>query len=385
MDPIIIIGTGMAGYTLAREFRKLDKTTPLTLISSDDGRSYPKPMLSNALAKGKTAEQVAMFDAQAMMKTLDAAIIVNSVVQAIDPQARTLKMESGSTHQYKKLILAIGASPITIAIEGDAASEVLSINDLQDYSLFRERLLNAKHVALIGPGLIGCEFANDLISAGNVKVSVIGPNTMPMDSVLPEPVAVELQRHLANAGVEWHLKTTSKALDHSDDGFTLSLNNGVVIKPDLVVSAVGLRANIKLASQAGLAVNRGIITDEFLQTTGSDIYALGDCAEVKGHNLLFVAPLLAAAKALAKTLSGEQTSVKYAAMPVAVKTPLYPLVIAPPATDAQGQWIFEKAGSGFGLQGLFVGNDKILLGFVLSGDCVKNKQILTKQLPDILS
>jgi rubredoxin-NAD+ reductase len=159
MDPIIIIGTGMAAYSLAREFRKLDKTIPLTLISSDDGRSYPKPMLSNALSKGKTAEQVAMFDAAAMAKTLNAEIIIDSVVEQLNPQSHSLIMEDGSQYYYEKLVLAVGATPITIPIKGDAAGEVLSINNLLDYTIFRERLANAKHVALIGPGLIGCEFA----------------------------------------------------------------------------------------------------------------------------------------------------------------------------------------------------------------------------------
>lgn len=384
MDPIIIIGSGMAAYTLAREFRKLDKTTPLTLISAADGRSYPKPMLSNALAKGKTAEQIAGFDARAMMKILDAQIIVNNTVQAVDRSAHTLKTTARSPYRYKKLILAVGASPVAIAIKGAAASEVLSINSLQDYTIFRQHLLNAKHIALVGAGLIGCELANDLIAMGRVRVSVIGASAMPMAATLPKPVAAELRQYLASAGVEWHLEATAKALDYSGDGFALSLNNNTVINPDLVVAAVGLRANIKLASQAGLAVNRGVITDKFLQTTDNDIYALGDCAEVGGHNLLFVAPLLAAAKALAKTLAGKQTSVKYPAMPIVVKTPLYPLVIAPPAKDVQGRWVFEKAASGFGLQGLFMGCDKNLLGFVLSGDCAKNKPSLTKQLPAIL-
>ncbi|MFW5448062.1 MAG: FAD-dependent oxidoreductase [Methylophagaceae bacterium] len=384
MVPIIIVGTGMAAYSLAREFRKLDKTTALTLISSDDGRSYPKPMLSNALSKGKTAEQVALFDAAAMAKTLNAEIIINSVVDQLNPQAHSLIMEDGSQHHYEKLVLAVGASPITIPIKGDAASQVLSINNLLDYTVFRERLLGAKHVALIGPGLIGCEFANDLIAAGNVRVSVIGPGAVPMDSVLPEEVAKELQQHLTDVGVEWHLGATTESISYAGDNFDLALSNGVVIKPDLVVSAVGLRANIKLASQAGLAVNRGVVTDAFLQTADNDIYALGDCAEVEGHNLLFVAPLLAAAKALAKTLAGEKTKVSYSAMPVAVKTPLYPLVIAPPARDALGEWFFENAESGFGIKGLFVGDDEVLLGFVLSGDCVKDKQTLAKQLPDIL-
>ena len=219
MDPIIIIGTGMAGYSLAREFRKLDQTAPLTLISSDDGRSYPKPMLSNALAKGKTADQIAMFDAEAMAKTLGAEILTHRTVVKIEPKIQALGLDDGSQQKYSKLILALGASPIVIPIGGDAAEDVLSINDLMDYTVFRERLAGANHVALIGPGLIGCEFANDLVASSDVRVSIIGPDLLPMSNVLPKPVAEQLHHKLSESGVEWHLGSTTESINHNGNAY----------------------------------------------------------------------------------------------------------------------------------------------------------------------
>lgn len=376
----------MAGYTLAREFRKLDQTTPLTLISSDDGSSYPKPMLSNALHKNKTAQQIVMFDAQTMAKKLDAKIITNKTVKHIDSQSHFLILDDLSQHSYNKLILAVGASPASLSIEGDANKEVLSINNLQDYAIFREKLDYAKHVALIGPGLIGCEFANDLITNRDVQVSVIGPNLLPMDNLLPVPLALELQKHLSNAGVEWYLGATTKSLSYNNDGYDLQLSTQVSIQPDLVVSAIGLKPNISLASKAGLTVDHGIVTDQFLQTSNDDIYAIGDCAEVVGYNLLFVAPILAGAKSLAKTLTGELTPVQYPTFPVVVKTPLYPLIIALPNNQSDGEWHIETASSGLGAKALLVNkNNGALLGYVLSGDSVTYKQQLTEQLPKLLS
>ncbi len=163
MHPIIIIGSGFAGYTLAREFRKLDSTSSLIIITSDDGRSYPKPMLSNALSKGKTAEQLALSSSEAMAKTLNLTIINNSIVSDIDPQQQTVTITDAAPLHYKQLILALGATPIRNVLEGNATNNVLPINNLSDYTKFREQLINANHVAIIGPGLIGCEFANDLI------------------------------------------------------------------------------------------------------------------------------------------------------------------------------------------------------------------------------
>ncbi len=384
MTPIIIIGTGFAGYTLAREFRKLDSNTPLLMITSDDGRSYPKPMLSNALTKGKTADELVLSDANSMAKTLNARIVTNGVVSQINPQQKTIVLSGGEQFNYKQLILAVGASPIRIPIKGVSDDNVISINDLNDYTRFRNKLESARHVALIGPGLIGCEFANDLISAGK-EVSVIGPDPYPMSTLLPKPIAEELERHLAEAGVNWYLGTTAAEINHKEQGYKITLVNGEDLNADLLVSAIGLRPNIDLAKKAGLDIARGIKTNNGLQTSQENIFALGDCAEVAGHSLLFIAPILAAAKALAKTLSGTPATVKYPAMPVAIKTPIYPLVVCPPPRGAIGEWQFESASSGFGIKGLFISNTKGLLGFVLSGDMVAEKQVLAKQLPDLLA
>lgn len=387
MHPIIIIGSGFAGYTLAREFRKLDPTSPLIIITSDDGRSYPKPMLSNALSKGKTAEQLALSSSEAMATTLNITILSDSIVSDIDPQQQTVTITNSAPLHYKQLILALGATPIRNVLQGNATDHVLPINNLSDYTKFREQLVNANNVAIIGPGLIGCEFANDLINTG-IAVSVIGPSKLPMDGLLPDPIATELKTVLSNAGVDWHFQSTVTTVNHTttnNNGYELTLSNGDLIQADVVISAIGLCPNIELAKTIGITVNRGIVTDEYLQTSQPNIYALGDCAEVAGHNLLFIAPILAAAKALAKTLSGQTTAVKYPAMPVAIKTPNYPLIVATPAILAKGSWLFESAPSGFGIKAVFTNDSAALLGFVLSGDMVSEKQVLTKLLPDILA
>jgi rubredoxin-NAD+ reductase len=388
MHPIIIIGSGFAGYTLAREFRKLDPTSPLIIITSDDGRSYPKPMLSNALSKGKTADQLALSSSEAMATTLNITILNDSIVSDIDPQQQTVTITNVAPLHYKQLILALGATPIRNVLQGNATGHVLPINNLSDYTKFREQLVNANHVAIIGPGLIGCEFANDLINTG-IAVSVIGPSKLPMDGLLPEPIATELKTTLSSAGVDWHFQTTVTTVNHAtttnNNGYELTLSSGDLIHADIVLSAIGLCPNIELAKTIGLTANRGIVTDEYLQTSHPNIYALGDCAEVAGHNLLFIAPILAAAKALAKTLSGQTTAVKYPAMPVAIKTPNYPLIVATPALLAKGSWQFESASSGFGIKAVFTNDSAALLGFVLSGDMVSEKQVLTKLLPDILA
>ena len=123
MKPIVIIGSGLAGYGVAREFRKLNNATPLIIITADDGRAYSKPMLSNALAKNKTPEQLATATAQDVAKQLDAVVRPNTAVSSIDVDNRKVNLD-GESIGYDKLVLALGASPVRLAIDGNASHRI---------------------------------------------------------------------------------------------------------------------------------------------------------------------------------------------------------------------------------------------------------------------
>ncbi|MDH5408275.1 MAG: FAD-dependent oxidoreductase, partial [Gammaproteobacteria bacterium] len=319
MDPIIVIGSGLAAYNFGKEFRKLDTATPLLFVTADDGCFYSKPMLSNALDKGKTAAELVICDSDKMQQDLNARIMNFTRVEGIDAASHTISTSQGETISYSKLVLALGAKPITPPLDGDGAELIYTVNHLSDYAEFREAVSGKKHIAIIGPGLIGCEFANDMSCAG-YQVSVIGPGATPMNTLLPPEVGAKLQQALSSKGVNWHLGCSCKTINRQADGFELVLDNNKSISADVVLSAIGLRPETTLAQEAGLKIDRGIIVDRFLKTSADDVYALGDCAEVDGLVLPYVMPLMQSARALAKTLSGEATEVTYPAMPVGVKT-----------------------------------------------------------------
>ncbi len=381
MSPIVIVGTGLGGYTLARELRKLDAEIPLVLVTTGDGAFYSKPMLSNALAKGKLARELASADATQMAHQLNARIVTQTRVEAIEPGAHRIQL-NGEMLDYNRLVLAVGAVPIRLPTAGEGAEEVLTVNDLDDYARFRERLEGAKRVAIIGPGLIGCEFANDLATSGR-SVTVIGPDQAPLGRLLPLQAGQALQAGLAGAGIDCHLQTLVERIDRDGRGLRLSLRSGAVVEADLVLSAVGLQPDTALAASAGLDVGRGIRVDRLLRSSVPEVYALGDCAEVEGLVLPYVMPIMHAARALARTLSGEATALTYPAMPVVVKTPAHPVVVAPPAPGAEGSWLEEALADG--VRARFVAGDGRLLGFALTGGAVAEKQALTKQLPPVLS
>ena len=155
--PIIIIGTGLAGYQLAREFRKINKESPLALITADDGRYYPKPEISTALTRGKSSDAIATATAEKMATDLNATIYTNHSVSAIDTVKKLISIND-QLISYEKLVLACGADVINPQLKGDAAEDVLSINHIYHYTAFQERIKNKKTIAILGSGLIGCEF-----------------------------------------------------------------------------------------------------------------------------------------------------------------------------------------------------------------------------------
>jgi len=378
--PVVIIGSGLAGYTVAREFRKLDGESPLVMLSSDHGGFYSKPMLSNAFAQKKDADALLGKSADQMAQELKLDIRAHARVTAIDVTQKQVTV-NGETVPYSKLVLAMGADPIRLPLQGDGADAVLSVNDHADYRRFREAIEGKKDIAILGAGLIGCEFANDLVGAG-YSVHVIDLAPQPLGRLLPPASAAFMQRKLEAAGVVFHLGTTTQQVERAGEGFRMTLVNGEILAADVVLSAVGLRPRNALAESAGIKVNRGIVVNAALQTSDEDVYALGDCAEVEGRVLPFVMPIMQAARALAPTLAGNPTQVRYPAMPVVVKTPACPAVVSPPDMGAEGEWQVEEVDDG--VRALFRSAEGKLLGFALLGTVTAEKNALAAQLPPVM-
>ena len=373
MKPIIIIGSGLAGYTLAKEIRKLDKSTPVQLITADDGTFYSKPMLSNALSKQQNIEKLAMYPAGVIASQQNIQVLTHTRIEKVDTDKNNVISNQGE-HSYSKLVFATGATPVRIQVLGNAADDMLSVNSLDDYAIFRKKLENKKHVTILGAGLIGCEFANDLAASG-YKVSIIDLADRPLGRLLPEQAAINLKNKLSELDISWYLKQSLKSLDKNDNSYQLTLDDDTIFETDLVLSAIGLKSNTEIAVSAGFDTNRGIIVNDYLQTSEENIFALGDCAEINGNVLPFVMPIMLGARSLAQTLTGSKTEVVYPAMPVAVKTPAHPVVVCPPPMNHNGNWQEEVFGTG--IKSVCYDKGKIT-GFALTGDAIEEKQSLVK-------
>lgn len=336
--PLVIIGSGHAGYGLAEAVRARDAEREIHVVTADDGGLYSKPALSNAFALGKDGEALLDESALSIERRLNLRVHAFCPVERIDAEARRLHTRLGEL-DYGQLVLATGASPIRIAVEGEAGA-LLSVNDRGDYCEMRRRLDalgSAARVVIIGDGLIGCEFANDLAQAGH-RVEVVGLAERPLPRLLPEAGSEVLQAALSRLGVNWHLSRSVAHVVAEGDGYRLTLTDGHQLEADLVVSAVGLVPNVGLARSAGIDCGRGIRVDDHLATSQPNIYALGDAIEIDGQLLPYLAPINAGLRALAATLTGSPTAVNYPLMPVMVKTPAAPVCVVVPPVHADVSW-----------------------------------------------
>lgn len=439
-QPVIIIGSGMAGYTLARELRKLTTSLPIVMVCQDSGDSYAKPTLSNAYAQNKLADSIANASAAKMAETLNLTLLNFHQVTDINTDeqfivVRSLVNEaSQTTLAYRDLVLATGAHSRLLPNLAVNHQTIFAVNHLDEYKSFQQRLNTLKSqksapvkVAIIGAGLIGCEFANDLIgqNTGNqtadITVALFDKAARPLAQQLPSEAGIMLQDALTQSGVTFYLGTDISSITtnvntniNTSDNATVTISfdrnkQSQTFEADIVLIAIGLVANTDLAASANIAiassqhinptithlprtVQQGIKVDAYLATSAEHIYAIGDCANVMGSYMPYVMPLMNQAKALAKTLADPNmapTKVAYPAMPVAIKTPSLPLVVLPVSgqySDDQLYWQTTPTTDGMVMTAHPKDDSNSILGFVLAGkEAAKQRLTLTKQVADWLS
>ena len=439
-QPVIIIGSGMAGYTLARELRKLTTSLPIVMVCQDSGDSYAKPTLSNAYAQNKLADSIANASAAKMAETLNLTLLNFHQVTDINTDEQVIVVRSlvneasQTTLAYRDLVLATGAHSRMLPNLAVNQQTIFAVNHLDEYKSFQQRLNTLKSqksapvkIAIIGAGLIGCEFANDLIGqntdnqTADITVAVFDKAARPLAQQLPSQASIMLQDALTQSGVTFYLGTditsittnVNTNIDTSDNAtVTISFDRdkqSQTFEADIVLIAIGLVANTDLAASANIAiassqhinptithlprtVQQGIKVDAYLATSAKHIYAIGDCANVMGSYMPYVMPLMNQAKALAKTLADPNmapTKVAYPAMPVAIKTPSLPLVVLPVSgqySDDQLYWQTTPTTDGMVMTAHPKDDSNSILGFVLAGkEAAKQRLTLTKQVADWLS
>lgn len=319
--PLVIIGSGHAGYTLARAFRQHDVTTPVVILTEDGGEHYPKPQLSHGFGHQASAAQLVQNSATGMAAELKIMVRPHTKVSTIDFAAQ--KVLAGEMQiPYSNLVLAVGAEPFVPPVGGDAATDILTLNNLEQYRRYLDRLNQSDRVLVIGGGLIGTEIAHDIAQHKHVTLVDVGSRLL--ERLVPEVVSQRL--HKVMDQITLRFGTGVERVHKAEKGYSVTLADGDTLNVDAVICAAGLKPRLELV--AGLETRRGIVVDAFLRTSQPHVYALGDCAEIEGQILPFLQPITLSANALANTLTGKPTQVRFGPLPVAVKTPRYPIQLA---------------------------------------------------------
>ncbi|MGB6742912.1 MAG: FAD-dependent oxidoreductase [Terracidiphilus sp.] len=270
---VVIIGGGAAGLGAAEMLRREGYDGPLTMISADDWPPYDRPNLSKDFLAGTAPDEWMRLRLPEYYREQDIDLLLNTRVSALDISAKQVHLENGAMYRFEALLIATGSEPVQLQIEGATGSQLHYLRTFADARAIVSRAASARRVAVIGASFIGLEVAASLRSLG-IAVDVIAPGSQPMERVMGPDVGLMVRVLHEAHGVVFHMGETVSKID----GSALLLTGGGTVVADFVVLGVGVRPSVSLAEQAGLATDRGIVVNEYLETSASGVFAAGDIA-----------------------------------------------------------------------------------------------------------
>lgn len=303
-ERLVIIGNGMApGRMLEHLFEQAPGNFQVTIFNAEPRVNYDRIMLSPVLSGAKSYEQI-VIHGDGWYIEHGITLYKGHKIIAIDRDARTVTSDHGVTETYDRLVIATGSVPFIIPVPGKDLPGVITYRDLDDVRAMLLAAQSREKAVVIGGGLLGLEAAAGLAQRGmNVTVLHVMPTLM--ERQLDPAAGYLLQKAVEERGIKVICNADTKAIVGDSKVEGIELKDGRIIEATLVVMAVGIRPNIGLAKDAGLIVNRGIVVDEGMQTSDSNILALGECAEVDGRVYGLVAPLYEMARVAAMHLVGD--------------------------------------------------------------------------------
>ncbi len=270
---VAIVGGGAAGNAAAERLRAEGYAGPITLISADAAGPCDRPNLSKDYLAGNAPEDWIPLRPAEFYREQQIDLRLNTRAVGIDAVNRRLRLANGADLEYGALLLATGADPVRLPLPGGDLPHVHYLRSLADSRAIAQAAANAKRAVVIGASFIGLEVAASL-RARKLEVHVVAPEVVPMERILGREIG-ELVRSLHEAqGVRFHLGTTPTTIAAD----SVKLKSGEVVPADIVVIGVGVRPDLGLAEGAGLALDRGVAVDEYLETSVPGIFAAGDLA-----------------------------------------------------------------------------------------------------------
>lgn len=272
-ENFVIVGGGAAGFAAAETLRREGFAGAVTMLSNDGAVPVDRPNLSKDYLAGNAPEDWLPLRSEDDYQDAGIDLRLNTNVSAIDPKARSVTLGNGETLPFDRLLLATGAEPVKLQIPGADQPHVHTLRSVADSRAIIKAAGSAKRVLVIGASFIGLEVAASL-RARKLEVHVVAPEERPMERILGPDMGDFVRALHEENGVNFHLKDTVEKID----GHRASLKSGNVIEADLVVVGIGVKPRLALAEQAGLATDRGVSVNEYLETSASGIFAAGDIA-----------------------------------------------------------------------------------------------------------
>jgi nitrite reductase (NADH) large subunit len=314
-EPLVVIGNGMAATRFVAELtsRALGRYA-VAIVGEEPRLAYNRVLLSAVLA-GEIERNDIVLKSASWWRERGVTVLYGHAAAAIDPHIRRVRLATGATLPYSKLVLATGSRPIRLAVPGMDLRGVLTFRDLGDVAAIEAAAASGRKAVVIGGGLLGLEAAYGLAKAG-AQVTVLHLMDRLMERQLDHKAACMLKRAIERKGIVVELDAATAALRGAGRVEAVELADRRTIPADLVVVAVGIRANVELARSAGLNVDRGIVVDDGLGTSNPAIHAIGECAEHRGACYGLVEPAHEQADVLARRLAGD-TAATYSGSVVA--------------------------------------------------------------------
>lgn len=345
---IVVVGAGIAGWSVIEAIRHLDAEIPITLVSACNANRYHKPELSVALSRGQQPEALVRETAADAATRLGVRLLHETFVVGLSPGRRQLRTTRG-TLQYTRLVLAQGARP---ALPDELPPSLCwRINDLASWSGLQQKLAaGPQRVTIVGAGMVGCELAEDLTRSGH-QVTLLDRQAHPLSGLIPAEAGRALQESFVAQGIDYRPDTQVMSISGARGSKEILLNSGERLEADQAIAATGLRTDNRLARQAGLEFNGGIAVDQHLRTSDPDIYALGDCISVDGQPCRFIEPIQHQARTIAGAVLGVEAAPYLHKTPVIrLKTRDLPLVLHG-LPQPEGRWeVCQRNGNNMVMQ-----------------------------------
>ena len=270
---VVIVGAGAAGLGAAEMLRREGYDGPLTMICADDWPPYDRPNLSKDFLVGAAPDDWMRLRLPGYYREQNINLVLNARVSALDISRKRVQLENGKMYEFASLLIATGAEPVRLQIEGATESQIHYLRTFADARAIVLRAKSAKRAAVVGASFIALEVAASLRTLG-IAVDVIAPDKQPLESVMGSEVGLLIRGLHESHGVVFHLGETVEKLD----GSKLLLSGGATLEADFVVLGVGVRPSLTLAEQAGLTIDRGIVVNQYLETSAPGVFAAGDVA-----------------------------------------------------------------------------------------------------------